>query len=68
MVKFSNFIFMIRWTARIIGILLLGLFVLFFVGEVGFNPFRLSMIEFSLMTKLKFIISPELFRFHLQTC
>jgi hypothetical protein len=41
----SKIIFVISWIARISGILLLGLFLLFFLGEGGFNPFHLTIIE-----------------------
>jgi hypothetical protein len=55
MLKYSSFIVVIRWTARILGILCLGLFLLFLVGEGGFNPFHLTMIEL-LMTLCLLIV------------
>lgn len=34
-----------RWIARILGICILGIFVVFFIGEGGMNPFNLSITE-----------------------
>jgi hypothetical protein len=39
----------IRWLARLLAALLVGIVVLFFVGTGGFNPWQLSTIEAVLM-------------------
>jgi hypothetical protein len=35
----------LRWTARLLSALLVGLVVLIYVGEGGFNPLKLSAVE-----------------------
>jgi len=41
----SKFILIIRWIARILGIFILGIFLLFLIGDGGMNPLRLSVTE-----------------------
>ncbi|HLN28130.1 MAG TPA: hypothetical protein VK395_10335 [Gemmataceae bacterium] len=40
----------LRWTARLLGVVLVGLVLVIFVGEGGFNPFKLSPLEAIQMT------------------
>jgi len=40
----------LRWTARLLGVGLVSLVLVIFVGEGGFNPFKLSPLEALQMT------------------
>ena len=35
----------LRWTARLLGALLVGLVLVIYIGEGGFNPLKLSTVE-----------------------
>jgi hypothetical protein len=45
----DRFVTSVRWSARLLGLAVLGLYLTIFVGEGGFNPGRLSPAESSQM-------------------
>lgn len=42
--------FGVRWTARVLAVLLVGMVLVFLIGEGGINPLKLTTFELILMT------------------
>ena len=47
--RFEWVLYLLHWTARVLSLAVLGLVLLFFVGEGGFNPVTLSAREAVMM-------------------